>query len=234
MLDYLHRTGVVFYREGLFGDRIILDQNWALQAIYAVFDRPRSYRALLAGSGRFTRSLLELLVWGEFAEREQQLFLNMMVSCGVCFVHRGGDWRAGFEEEYIAPELLPKRADLAADIAARWEGKTKVVEQAFVYPFLHHGLIRALISAIGAEAGVSALYWRDGLCVYEQTTRARALIEQEMDEGWSGRIVVRARGGQAHKLLQRLSLLVVSLQERIGLDSTTTSPPASKCSAARF
>ena len=36
-------------------------------------------------------------------------------------------------------------------------------------------------------SGVSALYWRDGLCAYEETTRARALIEQRMDEGcWSG------------------------------------------------
>jgi hypothetical protein len=29
----------VFYRKGLFGDRIILDQAWALDAVYAVFDR---------------------------------------------------------------------------------------------------------------------------------------------------------------------------------------------------
>ena len=33
LLDFLHCNGVVFYRPGLFGDRIVLDQNWALEAI---------------------------------------------------------------------------------------------------------------------------------------------------------------------------------------------------------
>ena len=41
LLDFLHRNGVVFYRPGLFGDRIVLDQNWALEAIYALFERKK-------------------------------------------------------------------------------------------------------------------------------------------------------------------------------------------------
>jgi internalin A len=32
LLDFLHNSGTVFYRQGLFGDAIILDQAWALQA----------------------------------------------------------------------------------------------------------------------------------------------------------------------------------------------------------
>ena len=36
LLDFLYYNGVVFYRAGLFGDRIVLDQNWALEAIYAL------------------------------------------------------------------------------------------------------------------------------------------------------------------------------------------------------
>jgi hypothetical protein len=35
--DYFHNIGAVFYREGLFGDAIILDQVWALEAVYAMF-----------------------------------------------------------------------------------------------------------------------------------------------------------------------------------------------------
>ena len=50
LLEYLHNTGTVFYREGLFGEAIILDQAWALEAVYAVFDREsqgvQKYRAL--------------------------------------------------------------------------------------------------------------------------------------------------------------------------------------------
>jgi internalin A len=44
LLAYLHTIGIVFYQRGLFGDAIILDQGWALDAIYAVFDRENSYR----------------------------------------------------------------------------------------------------------------------------------------------------------------------------------------------
>jgi internalin A len=29
LLDFLHHNGVVFYRSGLFGNRNVLDQNWA-------------------------------------------------------------------------------------------------------------------------------------------------------------------------------------------------------------
>ena len=63
LLDYLHNTGVVFYREGLFEDRIVLDQSWALEAIYAVFNRDSCLRQLRQLRGRFTRPLLEALVW---------------------------------------------------------------------------------------------------------------------------------------------------------------------------
>jgi len=37
LLTYLHNAGIIFYQEGLFDDHIILDQGWALEAIYAVF-----------------------------------------------------------------------------------------------------------------------------------------------------------------------------------------------------
>ena len=112
LLEYLHNTGLVFYRQGLFHNRIILDQGWALDAVYAVFHREKSYKQLRWGKGRFTRSLLQLLVWEEYTKEEQELFLSMMESCGICFVHRKGDAKGETETEYIAPELLPERAEI--------------------------------------------------------------------------------------------------------------------------
>ena len=93
LLDYLHRAGVVFYRGDIFGDRIILDQTWALDAIYSVFNRTESYHQLRRFGGRFTRSLLETLVWRDHSRADQELFLDMMRSCGVCFVRREGERR---------------------------------------------------------------------------------------------------------------------------------------------
>src|SRR5580704_7633646 len=83
LLDFLHQNGVVFYRAGLFGDRIVLDQNWALGAIYAIFDR-RKILPLFRGHGRFNREDLEALIWSEYTQEEQKVFLGMMESCGIC------------------------------------------------------------------------------------------------------------------------------------------------------
>jgi internalin A len=224
LLEYLHRAGVVFYR-GDFADRIILDQSWALDAIYAVFNRTESYHQLRRFGGRFTRSLLETLVWRDHARSDQDLFLDMMRSCGACFVHREGDSRAGVEAEYIAPELLPRRKEIEREIAAQWDADTAVETREYAYQFLHQGLIRAIIAEIGSQCGISALYWRDGLCAYEETTRARALIEQQMDEGcWCGRIVVQTRGGRAQELLSRLCKIVDEQQNRIGLEAVRSAP----------
>ncbi len=57
LLDYLHNIGTVFYREGLFGDAIILDQAWALDAVYAVFHREsKAFKNIARYGGRFRRS----------------------------------------------------------------------------------------------------------------------------------------------------------------------------------
>ena len=66
LLDYLHNIGAVFYREGLFGDAIILDQAWALDAVYAVFHREsKAFKNIERYGGRFRRSDLAEWVWQE-------------------------------------------------------------------------------------------------------------------------------------------------------------------------
>ena len=205
LLSYLHNSGIVFYRPGLFDDRIILDQGWALEAIYAVFNRESCYRPLRHLRGRFTREILEALVWREYNAAEQEVFLGMMRSCGICFVHRRGKDNV---DEYIAPDLLPGRDEIQAELDAMWDAEAAVKMSEFEYALLHPGVVRSVISRIGSEAGGAALYWRGGLCVYEMTTRSRALIEQEMADEWRGKLVIRTQRGQAAELLRRLSALV--------------------------
>ena len=178
LLHYLDAAGVVIHRPGLFDDQIILDHAWAFEAVYAVFDRKACYQQLRAERGRFTRPLLEAFVWGKHSQAEQELFLGLMISCGVCFVHRKGDPRRGLETEYIAPDLLPDREQVAEELEWMWAGHAPGGELTVNLPFLHPGLMRGLISRIGQKAGLSALYWKDGVCFYEQRTQSRALIEQ--------------------------------------------------------
>jgi internalin A len=85
LLDFLHHNGAVFYRPGLFGNRIVLDQNWALEAIYSIFHRDKCFKQVKKLHGRFSREDLELLIWSDYTPDEQKVFLGMMESCGICF-----------------------------------------------------------------------------------------------------------------------------------------------------
>jgi internalin A len=85
LLDFLHHNGVVFFRPGLFQNQIILDQNWALEAIYSIFHRDKCLKQLKKLHGRFSREDLELLIWSGYTPAEQNAFLGMMESRGICF-----------------------------------------------------------------------------------------------------------------------------------------------------
>jgi internalin A len=213
-LNYLHNAGVAFYRDSLFDDRVVLDQSWALEAIYAVFNRERSYRVLHRWGGRFTRPDLELLVWQGSKVEEQRLLLSMMQSCGICFLHREADDED--ENEYIAPDLLPDRGAVEDRIDAMWDRDLPAETAEFEYSLLHSGSVRSVISRVGSEAGITALYWKDGLCAYEKTTGSRVLVEQQMDDLWRGRLRVQTQRGQASVLLQRLTKMIQEESERAG------------------
>jgi internalin A len=233
MLDYLHNTGVVFHRKGMFDERIVLDRAWALEAIYAVFRRDDSLRQLRGLRGRFSRPLLEALVWRDRPIGEQKLLLGMMESCGICFRMREGDKQAGIEPDYVAPDLLPDRGDIQAELDARWVREGPIAQAVYTYDLLLPALIRSLIARVGALAGLSALYWRDGLCVYEAGTQAHALIEQELDAGWSGQIIVSARGVRARELLDCLRDWIEEAQSRIGLKPRESPDRRDGANAAR-
>ena len=215
LLEYLHNAGIVFYRQGLFDDRIILDQAWALDAIYAVFHRERCYRWIRRNHGRFTHSDLADWVWGAHSEGEQELFLSMMQSCGVCFEHRKA--AEGLEAEYIAPDLLPARAAMELELVQKWDAEAATEKATFDYALLHPGLIRSIIARIGRQAGIAADYWQGGVYVYETGIGSRAIIEAERGEGWRGSIVVKTQRGQAAELLQRLCKLVEAENSRAGV-----------------
>ncbi len=221
VLQYLHDTGTVFYREDRFGDQIILDQQWALDAVYAVFDRTQgsSYQEISERLGRFTQSQLVRWVWGKFAPAEQDLFLTFMRTCDICFVHRRGDAARGIETEYIAPELLPKRdhPDVARLLARNWQGAADVT-LTLTYELLPASLVRAIIARIGQEAGLDGEYWQTGVLIFESRTQSRALIEAEIaDPGWSGRLTIRTQAGDAHGLADTLLQRIRRIERDIGI-----------------
>jgi internalin A len=218
--EVLHNAGMVFFRRGLFGDQLVLDQSWALNAVYALFTREGGvHRTLRRLGGRFTRFDLDDLLWRGrgLSAADQESLLEMMVSSGVCFVHR----RTNDDDatEYVAPDLLPAgRSALAEEIAARWDPLPgEPLAAAFAYPFLSPSIARAVLSNIGQLAGATALYWRYGLCLYDATSRASAIVEELPDaQGYGGQVRIQTRGAGAETLLRGLVERIAKLNERSG------------------
>jgi len=82
---------------------------------------------------------------------------------------------------------------------------------------LHPGLMRGIISRIGREARLNADYWRGGVFVYATATGSRALIEEEVTQGWAGRIRASAQRGQAALLLKAFNLTESESRGRLPL-----------------
>ncbi|MDH4155456.1 MAG: TIR domain-containing protein [Nitrospira sp.] len=204
LLSYLHNLGVVFYQAHLFGNRIILDQSWALEAVYAVFDRQKAYPLILSQRGRFTQSLLAMTAWRDYSDQEQRLFLSLMESCGIAFVHRDAEPNMELPTEYLAPDLLPTREAVADQLAGRWQGDDECRRLEYDYPFLHPGLMRALLCDIGSRSKEAGVYWKYGLWLYEQSTACRALLEQQMLDERRGRIVLKVQGHRYQELVRWL------------------------------
>jgi internalin A len=220
LLGLLHQFGTVFHDPELLRDLIILDQNWALQAIYALFDRHAGAFDTIYGrwKGRFTRSDLGALIWdARHTQADQESFIAMMVSCRVAFPLRRATEQDN-ETLYIAPDLLPERATVQGEIAARFQEDQPDATCEIPFAFAVPSLLRELMGTWGADAGQHGLYWRDGLSFYDQGTRSRALIEalRPEDRSWRATIRVKTWTGEATTLMERLRARVLETGERFG------------------
>jgi internalin A len=196
LLRFLHNKGVVFHSPDLFHNRILLDQSWALDAVYAVFERGSTYPLIKANDGRLSPSLLAATVWREYEPEAQELFLSLMCTCGIVFPYREADDDLGLEAEYLAPDLLPPRSSpqVGRQLQGRWEGSDPSLTLTYTYSFLHGGLVRALLCDLGNHAGDAGVYWRYGAWVYDARQGCIALLDQQMENNRAGSISIRFQG----------------------------------------
>ena len=202
LLHYLHQAGDVFHREGLFRDAIVLDQQWALDAIYSLFQREGLLPLLHRQGGMFAPALLGFAGWdGRYTAAEQALLRSMMESCHLIFpVHR---WDDG-DGLYAMPDALPLRTEISDQLDAIWPEAAVDAQATLHYRFLHDGILRQFLSHIGQLAGPHALYWRYGVCFHDANTRSRARIDTTLDADGPGKVTIRTRGPDAGELLERI------------------------------
>ena len=164
-------------------------------------------------------------VWQDTSEAEQKLLLGMMQSCGICFRHRR--LRPVARSEYIAPDLLPERAEVAHDLLralgrgpAGRGGRVPVCAAARRADPDGHGRRSA------RRRGRSALYWRGGLCGYRgDAPRSRFLIEEEMTGPWQGRSGCGRRTGRRQRCWSALVEVVERAQDALGMRPVAVERP---------
>jgi len=238
LLRYLHDSGIVFCREGLFNDQVVLDQSWALNAIYTVFDREKSYDRIRKDHGRFDRDLLELVVWQDYTIDEQQLFIEMMLSCGICFKFQEEDEKNNVEARYIAPELLPPRTDkfIQGELSKLGvEAELPALTLRWQYPFLHSGIIRQVIAQLGEKAGEHGVYWQDGLCLFEARSATKLVVQCHPDTvedndvtHYGGAISARFYGNSCNDFAAEMFAWFNNLNEHLGYDNIDYDGPEFK------
>ncbi len=171
VLDYLHDTGWLFYRKTLFQNQILIDQKWAIDAVYTLFDREKIFPRLVQ-NGEFRTADLKG-VWQQFTEAEQTLFLGFMKSCDICF-ELDHEWDKPFDQRrFIAPALLPEQKPSA--LIETWSRIDKKWIVRYQYQFLHYGNLQSFIVRTHTWGTRSEL-WKNG-CQLKDEAGNLALIE---------------------------------------------------------
>ncbi len=181
LLKFLHHGGSLFYQPGLFHDKIILDQEWAIDAVYALFHREKCVRRLQRNRGRFRRTDLEDWIWGDtYSEDEQKLLISFMVSCDICFPVESGEE----EQEYLAPSMLPPLDDrhIKRDRDNWRSGHTASFWLRHHHEHMHAGFMAQILSKLGMRHGDDAIYWRDGVMLGDAGAFAELTCDQSRQE----------------------------------------------------
>lgn len=146
--SYFHNSGLFFYRRDLFNNQIILNQQWAIEAVYTLFDRQGMFMRL-RNNGFFRGADLSL-GWQDKPLDEQELLLSFMESCELCIdidrplkKKKTSYARKVLEERrYLAPQLLPNTPiDLQTELSSTSQG----IYLKFCHPMLHAALMHRFI-----------------------------------------------------------------------------------------
>ncbi|MDD5394160.1 MAG: COR domain-containing protein [Thiothrix sp.] len=206
---YLHSTGALFYHKDAFQDQIILDQNWAINAVYRVFDPNKPHRRRIERmGGRFSGEDTSLF-WTDEETKEHEVYVGFMRNCGICYEAKQQqnqrDNKPFAEREFIIPALLP----LTCKSKTAWDSNPHPDDWQLdiEYPFLHRSIIERIILRIGET--YEGEPWRTG--IFCHTDEGQLLLECEYtnkQQSTQGRLHFQLRGNQLERLVYALRKLV--------------------------
>lgn len=165
LLEYLHDMGLIYYHEALEG-KIILDLDWALEAIYKPLDREQDYYdEFIDDKGRIRVRRIFEIFGSTYSDQVKWLFLSFMERCGLCFKRSTTDEYSldrSKRDVYIFPEFLPSAQPEA--IKREFEQLDQVTHLRLPLPFNDYPRIQSFIAHIGRKTALDNI-WRSGIKV---------------------------------------------------------------------
>lgn len=198
LLEYLHRAGELYYYNHHFENQIILDQEWALNAVYAILKR----KNIDQFKGRIHREqLVEMWETDGFIQSkgEAKIFLNFMLANQIAFYTDQEYWK-NQNPELAIPQLLPIKPP---NRRQTWEKIPKKIRHRIVYHFLHRDIVeRFIVRTAHLSKNTAEDIWRNGLFI-EYGRDSEALIEVIENEG-KKQIQIECCGTVANELLLKI------------------------------
>jgi GTPase SAR1 family protein len=164
ILQYLHDTGVLYYHQRYFEEKIIINQSWAIEAIYKVLDRESTeFEVIQQQKGiLFYQNMCN--IWRNNTETERWLFINFMLSAGLAMDITSHKKNGIYKEEnrtFAIPQLLPKEKP-AQIITWEQENTNNLHEKVLFYHFLPKQTIYNFIRYAIALTKQNII-WRQGV-----------------------------------------------------------------------
>ncbi len=190
--NWLVKTGVVYYREGLMGNQIILDQLWAIEAIYLILDRTQFHYAYFQQQKGIVAGKMLHQIWSatqKYTESDQGLFIDFMLSCDLCFETTPESKEAErhrniplVERTFVVPQLLPEKSATNIEDLCDAVGESAWYYR-FEHPFLHYGIIQQFIIKAQVLADLRDI-WKMGIYLKEGKTQkavVQAISNKQID-----------------------------------------------------
>lgn len=182
----LHDLGTIvhFQKDTSLADFIILNPQWALNAVYEIM---KHEQVKDGNQGRFHHALLQE-IWTKkgYSVPEQSKLQNLMLknNLEVCFRATENG-----KEIFIAPQLLPESRPASFE----WTDSTDTLRFVYHYPFMPKGLIGRLIVRLHEDIENRQgrkVVWENGAVVEKKNEHCRALV-QFLDDREQGRKIIK-------------------------------------------
>ena len=176
LFKFFHNSGLFFYKEGCFNNQVILDQEWAIEAVYKVLDRQSDYVKVIRSKKGQLRYREICKIWKEHSDEERALFIYFMLSCELCFEVGEDKWERPLNERsFVIPQLLPKEQPDEDYLAAK--GMTE--EETIRYRFLPEVFMQRLIIRANRLSDIENM-WQSGILI-ETNSKQCALVEADYE-----------------------------------------------------